>query len=244
MLKRLLLAALLAFASLTPVSATVYTTPVTVPTTSWTLLGVGPLIVSVPPGSGMWVVVSDTMPTGSTSGHYLTSGMQPTTFNTSSSVWGIAVNSSVVAQVTPELPVAGAVTGSVSLIGSLPAFAATPTFNLGTASTLNVQWSGQSVSQSGTWAVRAAPVNPTPTSVSIGTTSAQAVASATWTYVSIDNPGTATIACSFGGTAILNTPPSYSIPPGYTRVWVPGTAPSGAINCISSAATTATIASY
>lgn len=92
--------------------------------------------------------------------------------------------------------------------------------------------------------MQAAPVNSTPTSVSVGTTSAQAVASATRTYLSIDNPGAATIACSFGGTAILNTPPSYSIPAASGRIWGPGTAPSGAINCIASASTTVTIASY
>ncbi|HEY8137634.1 MAG TPA: hypothetical protein VIF61_07320 [Methylocystis sp.] len=40
-----------------------------------------------------------------------------------------------------------------TLGGALPAFAATPTFNIGTAPTLAVNWSGQSVAatQSGTW---------------------------------------------------------------------------------------------
>ena len=48
----------------------------------------------------------------------------------------------------PALPAGSNTVGNVGLIGSLPAFAATPTFNLGTAPTITVNWSGQSVSVS------------------------------------------------------------------------------------------------
>jgi hypothetical protein len=95
-------------------------------------------------------------------------------------------------------------------------------------------------------AVKAASVTPTVTAATVGTSSAQAVASATWTYVAIDNESaSASVACSFGGTAALNSAGSWTVPPSQTRIWVPGTAPSGAINCIASAVSTpVTIASY
>ena len=84
-------------------------------------------------------------------------------------------------------------------------------------------------------------------SATIGATSAQAVAAAPGgqrVFLSIDNESTtATIACSFGGTAAINTAGSYTIPPGNTRTW---TAPSAntyplnpsAINCIATAGST------
>jgi hypothetical protein len=95
-------------------------------------------------------------------------------------------------------------------------------------------------------AVKAATVTPTVTAATVGTSSAQAVASATWTYVAIDNESaSASIACSFGGIAALNSAGSWTVPPGQTRTWAPGAAPSGAINCIASAVSTpVTIASY
>lgn len=59
--------------------------------------------------------------------------------------------------------------------------------------------------------------------------------------IAIDNESTsATIACSFGGTAATNTAGSWTIPPGSTRTWLPpAPIPLDAINCISSAATSA-----
>lgn len=62
-------------------------------------------------------------------------------------------------------------------------------------------------------------------------------------FLSINNESTtATIACAFSATAAANTAGSYTIGPGNTRTWGPGTyeipgAPGGAVNCISSAAT-------
>src|SRR4029079_19261931 len=62
-------------------------------------------------------------------------------------------------------------------------------------------------------------------------------------FLSINNESaTATIACAFSATAAANTAGSYTIGPGATRTWGPGTyevpgAPGGAVNCISSAAT-------
>jgi len=61
-------------------------------------------------------------------------------------------------------------------------------------------------------------------------------------FLAINNESTtATIACAFSATAAANTAGSYTIGPGVTRTWGPGTAevpvPGGAVNCISSAAT-------
>lgn len=58
----------------------------------------------------------------------------------------------------------------------------------------------------------------------------------------VNESAAATIACAFSATAAANTAGSYTIGPGLTRVWGPGTnevpgAPGGAVNCISSAAT-------
>ena len=59
--------------------------------------------------------------------------------------------------------------------------------------------------------------------------------------LSIDNESaTATVACNFGGTAVLNTAGNYTILPGQTRVWqmLPNAGTLyGPLNCISSAAT-------
>lgn len=100
------------------------------------------------------------------------------------------------------------------------------------------------------WALSGYP--RTITSATIGTSSAQALAASAGPrlFLSIDNESaTATIACSFGGTAAANTAGSYTIAPGQTRTWGPAAADSplngAAVNCIASAASTpATIESW
>ena len=115
-----------------------------------------------------------------------------------------------------------------TLGGALPAFAATPTFNIGTAPTLAVNWSGQSVAatQSGTWNVSLAVgsntvgnvgVNNNPVGsgalatgqASIGTTAAQIVAAragaagAGRIAVTLYNAGSATV--YFGASGVATT---------------------------------------
>lgn len=82
------------------------------------------------------------------------------------------------------------------------------------------------------------------TAVTVGASSTQAIATSVGPrlFLSIDNESaTATIACSFGGTAALNTAGSYTILPQATRTWT-GTANSSllgsAVNCIASAGST------
>jgi hypothetical protein len=77
--------------------------------------------------------------------------------------------------------------------------------------------------------------------VTVGVSSAQALAAAAngRRLLAIDNESTtATIACSPGGTAALNTAGSYTIPPGMTRTWAGTAVPADAINCISDTAST------
>lgn len=84
--------------------------------------------------------------------------------------------------------------------------------------------------------------------VTVGASSAQALAAPgiAYNFLSIDNESaTATIACSFGGAAALNTAGSYTILPGQTRVWnAPGWHTNQAINCIASASSTPATIEY
>lgn len=82
----------------------------------------------------------------------------------------------------------------------------------------------------------------TPATVTNSSTQMLAAVTGSRLFLSIDNESaTATIACAFSATATANTAGSYTIGPGATRTWGPGTAevpvPGGAVNCISSAAT-------
>ena len=59
------------------------------------------------------------------------------------------------------------------------------------------------------------------------------------TFLAIDNESASdTIACSFIGTAALNSAGSWTIPPMNTRTWAGSAVPYGAINCISSGTST------
>jgi hypothetical protein len=82
----------------------------------------------------------------------------------------------------------------------------------------------------------------------IGTSSAQCLAASTATNsLFVQNTSaTASIACSEGGTAILNSSGSYQLGPGASMLWGPSTAgpPSAAINCIASAASTPLLVRY
>lgn len=88
-------------------------------------------------------------------------------------------------------------------------------------------------------------VAPTPitgigstTGPTITSTSGQALATGSRRFLYIGNESTtATIACNFGGTAIINTAGNYTIPPNAGRTWDGTFVPSEAVNCISSAAT-------
>lgn len=89
------------------------------------------------------------------------------------------------------------------------------------------------------------------TAVTIGTSSAQALAAPTnqgWRFLVIDNESTtATIACTFDGTAAINTAGSFTIPPesssGTNRLILGPFAATihNAIDCIASASAPATI---
>jgi Zn-dependent alcohol dehydrogenase len=79
------------------------------------------------------------------------------------------------------------------------------------------------------------------TAVTVGTSSAQALAAAVSVrrFLAIDNESTtAAVACAFGATAALNTAGSWTIPPGMTRTWNGTFVPSDAVNCIAGAAGT------
>lgn len=75
--------------------------------------------------------------------------------------------------------------------------------------------------------------------VTVTSTSAMAIpANPHRQYLAIDNESsTATIACSFGGTAALNTAGSFTFTSGTTRVWNSVPVPTEQVNCISSAST-------
>lgn len=83
------------------------------------------------------------------------------------------------------------------------------------------------------------------TAATVGTSSTQALAAAVGprTFLSIDNESTAAaVACSFGGTAALNTAGDYTVPAGTTRTWTANFSwrplSGAALNCIASGAST------
>lgn len=82
------------------------------------------------------------------------------------------------------------------------------------------------------------------TAVTVGTSSAQALAAAPLPngrkLLAIDNESTtATIACRFGAAAALNTAGSYTIPAGAIMTWsAPSYVPADVVNCIATAAGT------
>ena len=84
----------------------------------------------------------------------------------------------------------------------------------------------------------------------VGTSSAQCLAGSTATnHVQIQNAaasGGANIACSWGGTAILNASGSIQLQPGQSALWGPTTAgiPTTALNCIAGSAATPLYVEY
>jgi hypothetical protein len=74
----------------------------------------------------------------------------------------------------------------------------------------------------------------------VGTTAAVVLAANTaHAYLDIVNQSsTATIACNFGGTAVINGPGSITIPPGWHRSWEGFFVPTDAVSCVASAANT------
>lgn len=79
-----------------------------------------------------------------------------------------------------------------------------------------------------------------PGAVTLTSTSTAVIAAGPKKFIAIDNEsGSTSIACSFGGTAALNTAGSFTIPPGSTRVWNSVWIPSDAVQCISGAASSA-----
>jgi hypothetical protein len=55
----------------------------------------------------------------------------------------------------------------------------------------------------------------------------------------VNESATATIACNFGGTAVINGAGSITIPPNWHRSWEGSFIPTDALNCISSVASSA-----
>jgi len=80
------------------------------------------------------------------------------------------------------------------------------------------------------------------TAVTVGTSSAQALAAASGnrlTMLALQNvSASASIACNLGGTAALNTAGNFQIGPGQMLTWNSTYIPQDAINCIASAAST------
>lgn len=76
----------------------------------------------------------------------------------------------------------------------------------------------------------------------VGTSSAQALATNTATvFLQIQNThASATVACAFGATAVLNSSTSVQLAAGQSASWGPNTSgvPTGALNCIASGAST------
>jgi len=75
----------------------------------------------------------------------------------------------------------------------------------------------------------------------VGTVSAQCLAAGTYNHVQIQNThATNAIACSWGGTAALNSSGSVQLAAGQSALWGPNTAgsPTVALNCIASGAST------
>jgi hypothetical protein len=76
----------------------------------------------------------------------------------------------------------------------------------------------------------------------VGTSSASCLAAATATqFLQVQNASaTASIACAFGSSAVLNASGSFQLGPGQSAQWGPMTAgvPTGQLNCIANAAST------
>ncbi len=144
-------------------------------------------------------------------------------------------------------------------LASLPAYSATPTFNLGTlngaatdAHLTNVQSSPGSsaataVTVQGSASGVAIPVTPKTGSFSypgctVGTSSAQCLAASTATnHIQLQNESaSATIYCAWGATAAANSAGSFQLAAGQSALWGPTTAgvPSSALNCIATSAST------
>jgi hypothetical protein len=77
-------------------------------------------------------------------------------------------------------------------------------------------------------------------SVTVGTSSAQALAAGSASkFLDIMNESaSATIACAFGATAVINGGGSITFPPGWHRSWEGSFVPTDAVNCIASGAST------
>lgn len=75
----------------------------------------------------------------------------------------------------------------------------------------------------------------------VGTSQVQCLAAGSYNHVQIQNASaSASIACSWGGTAVLNSSGSVQLAAGQSALWGPNTAgaPTVALNCIASAAST------
>jgi len=144
----------------------------------------------------------------------------------------------------------GAVTQSGTWTVSLPTGAAT-------AANQEVTTAGTSASSAqavqGVTGGVAMPVTPktqafTFPGCTVGTTSAQCLAASTATnHIQVQNTSTsATLACSWGGTAALNSSSSFQLAAGQSALWGAATSgvPSQALNCISSAASTPVYLEY
>lgn len=123
--------------------------------------------------------------------------------------------------VTGGVPMPVAWSGqSVGISGTLPGFASTPTVKITSSAAAARNFPG----------------------CTVGTTSGSCLAAGTAaTFLQAQNTSaTATIACAFGATAALNAAGSFQLAPGQSASWGPATGgvPTGALNCVASAAST------
>jgi hypothetical protein len=131
---------------------------------------------------------------------------------------------------------AGASIGNTSfgISGTLPAFAAPPAFKLNTSPS-NANGNGVIIN-----GLPAAARNFP--GCTVGASSAQCLAASTAiNFLQVQNASpSASVACAFGASAVLNSSGSFQLGPGQSAHWGPETAgvPSGALNCIASAAST------
>ena len=138
---------------------------------------------------------------------------------------------------------------AMALLSPAPGFAQNATTQVngailnGTPTTILTPWVPNG---DGTYSQRAVPFAP-PAShnfpgCTVATSSGTCLAANTAvTFLQVQNTSaTASVACAFGTTAVLNATNSFQLAPGQSASWGPSTGgvPTGALNCIASAAST------
>ena len=158
----------------------------------------------------------------------------------------IAAGSSIVGSVSINQTTPGTTNGVQTLTGSTTAVtqATAASLNATVVGTGTLAVQNTSATPAGTNSIGTVVILPTVSAITgsvsaatITSTSAQVLAGASRKLLAIDNESlTASIACAFGATAVLNTAGSFTIPAGSTRTWSAYPVPADAVNCISSVA--------